>query len=215
MPAHSSSIRVGEHKIAFRHNARHPSNGAIVLIHGAGCSSQDWPLSWLDGREAAFGDLAVYALDLPEHGASGGYALDDIPAMAALVTGFIKALALTEVCLVGHSMGAIFLAKYLSETQFPVSIKATILIASPFSDESVEDLTDFKIESLSGKLVEQAGGLVFFNGNDDPVISKADIDQYRKALADAEFITLPAPDHFVRQDFPQLVKKIQDIQAAS
>lgn len=121
---------------------------------------------------------------------------------------------ITDDCiLIGHSMGAIFLAKYLSETKFPVTIKATFFIASPFSDESMEDLTDFKIESLSDMLEEQAGTIVFFNGDDDPVISKSDVDQYRKVLTSAEFITLPAPDHFVRQDFPELIEKIHAIQA--
>lgn len=119
---------------------------------------------------------------------------------------------ITDGCvLIGHSMGAIFLAKYLSESTFARKIKATILIATPYDDESVEDLTDFKIESLSGKLAEQAGRIIFFNGPDDPVIALSDIEKYKKDLPAAEFNMLPAPDHFMRADFPQLVELIKEL----
>lgn len=116
-----------------------------------------------------------------------------------------------EIILVGHSLGAIFLAKYLSEHTLPIKIKATIFIAAPYDDESIEDLTDFKITHLSSKLTEQAGKLVFFNGMDDPVISITDLEKYKAALPSAEFITLPAPDHFMRVEFPELVDLIKHV----
>lgn len=115
----------------------------------------------------------------------------------------------TDDCiLIGHSLGGIFLAKYLSEKKLPVAVSATILIAAPYDDERTESLADFKIDSLTNKLTQQAGRLVFINGYDDPVISVADLDKYKQALPSAEFITLPAPDHFVRPDFPELVNLI-------
>jgi len=111
----------------------------------------------------------------------------------------------TDNCiLIGHSLGAIFLAKYLSENTLPVKIKATILIAAPYDDESIEDLTDFKITNLTNKLTEQAGRLVFFNGTDDPVISQTDLKKYQDQLPLAEFKIMAAPDHFVRTEFPEL-----------
>lgn len=116
-----------------------------------------------------------------------------------------------DVTLVGHSLGGIFLAKYLSENKLPIKIAATILIAAPFDDESLEDLTDFKITNLSPVLTEQAGRLVFFNGKDDPVISWSDCEKYQKVLPTAEFKTLTAPDHFVRADFPELVSLLKEV----
>jgi len=113
--------------------------------------------------------------------------------------------------LVGHSLGAVFLAKYLSEQTFPIKVDATILIAAPYDDDSVEDLTDFKIISLSENLSNQAGELVFFNGLDDPIISVQDLKKYQDALPGAEFNIIPAPDHFVRVDFPELIERIKRI----
>jgi len=119
---------------------------------------------------------------------------------------------MTDGCvLVGHSLGAIFLAKYLSENTFPVNIKATILIAAPYDDETIEDLTDFKIKKLSDQLTDQAGRIVFFAGADDPVVSVSDMHKYQRSLPSAEFKLLPAPDHFVRVEFPELVTLLKEI----
>ena len=123
----------------------------------------------------------------------------------------ISSLFANNCILIGHSLGAIFLAKYLSEYSFPVKIKATVLIAAPYDDESVEDLTDFKIVKLSKRLTEQAGRLVFFNGMDDPIISRSDLSKYQDQLPSAEFKILSAPDHFVRSDFPELISLLKSI----
>lgn len=125
----NSSIRLGDRMIAYRHTAQPPSDRspAIVLVHGAGCSSLDWPQTWLDKHDGDLGGYAVYALDLPGHGASGGAPIADIPAMGALVSAFVEGLGLGNVCLVGHSMGsAIAIASALEK---PSNISRLVLIA--------------------------------------------------------------------------------------
>lgn len=118
----------------------------------------------------------------------------------------------TDDCiLIGHSLGALFLAKYVSENVFPRKIKATILIATPFQDETDEDLTDFKLESISDLFRDQAGKVMLFNGDNDPVISQEDVALYKKYLPQAEFHTLSAPDHFMRVEFPELIETIKNL----
>lgn len=121
---------------------------------------------------------------------------------------------LTDDCiLIGHSMGAVFLAKYLSETQLPIHIQATILVATPHSDESSEHLGDFKLDTISELFRAQAGQVTVFNGLDDPVISMKDIERYQRDLPDAEHVTLSAPDHFVRPDFPEIIECIKALES--
>ena len=116
----------------------------------------------------------------------------------------------TDDCiLVGHSLGGIFLAKYLSENQFPHRIKATILVAAPYDDETAEDLADFKIANVSDTFRSQAGKVIIYYGTDDPVIPTGEAEKYRAQLPDAEFYELLAPDHFVRTDFPEIAACLQ------
>lgn len=121
----------------------------------------------------------------------------------------ISQLFSDDCILIGHSLGGIFLAKYLSENKFPATIKATVFVAAPYDDESAEDLADFKITGISNLFREQAGEVVFYYGTDDPVIPTLEAEKYRKQLPDAEFYELSAPDHFVRTDFPEVVSYLQ------
>ena len=113
--------------------------------------------------------------------------------------------------LIGHSLGGIFLAKYLSENKFVHRIKATILIATPFDDESGGDLTDFKLTGITDLFKSQAGNVTLYFGGDDPVIPASEVQKYKEQLPDAEFYELSAPDHFVRTDFPELVTQLQKL----
>lgn len=116
-----------------------------------------------------------------------------------------------DVILIGHSLGAIFLAKYLSENEFDKTIRALFLVAAPYSDESIEDLTNFKITIPPTILETVTNQLVFFFGSDDPVIPLSEMAQYETALPDATYHLLPAPDHFVREDFPELLSAIKSL----
>ena len=77
-----------------------PKGPPLVLVHGAGGDLMQWPsgLRRMAGR-------AVYALDLPGHGGSGGDALADVDAYAAALREWAEGLALPPFVLVGHSMG--------------------------------------------------------------------------------------------------------------
>lgn len=72
----------------------------VVLIHGAGGTHLYWPplLRRLPG-------MNIYALDLPGHGKSDSDVPDSICVYAALLKGWLDAVDLRQVLLVGHSMG--------------------------------------------------------------------------------------------------------------
>jgi predicted alpha/beta hydrolase family esterase len=116
-----------------------------------------------------------------------------------------------ECILVGHSLGAVFLAKYLSEIRYPKRIIATILVAAPFDDETDEDLADFKLNAISSLFHQQAGKVIFYNGTDDPVIQLSEADKFKREIPDAQYHLLPAPDHFVRAEFQELITSIQGL----
>ena len=50
--------------------------------------------------------------------------------------------------------------------------------------------------------------------SDDPVIAPVEIERYRQALPSAEIRVMSAPDHFMREEFPEVLDAIKPLQAA-
>lgn len=73
---------------------------AALLIHGAAGTHLDWPAQF-----RRLPNAAVYALDLPGHGRSAPPGRESVDAYADIVQAFLEQLALTDVIVIGHSMG--------------------------------------------------------------------------------------------------------------
>ena len=117
-----------------------------------------------------------------------------------------------DVILVGHSLGGIFLAKYLSENTFPVAIKATILISAPYDDTNLEPpLGDFKLTSPLDKLGEQGGGIHLLHAKDDPVVPFSHSESYHNILPNSNLILLESGGHFLEPQFPELINLIKSL----
>lgn len=96
------SIQINGERLSYQdhHTAIQPAGAPLVLVHGAGGNAMHWP-----GELRRLSGQAVYALDLPGHGKSGGAGQTEIGAFAEVVRAFAEALALPPFVLVGHSMG--------------------------------------------------------------------------------------------------------------
>ena len=117
-----------------------------------------------------------------------------------------------SVIFVGHSLGAIFLAKYLSENEFPKKIAATFLVAGPYDDKDFEEsLADFVLPEDLEKLVGQGGKIYLYHSKDDPVVPFADLEKYKKSLPSAEVRIFEDREHFSQVDFPELVEDIKGL----
>lgn len=117
-----------------------------------------------------------------------------------------------NIIIIGHSLGGIFIAKYLSENNFPKRIKATILIAAPFDKEnSNEPLVDFALPSSLVKFVEQGGNIYLMQSKDDPIIKFEQVKKYKQALPSAKEIIFHDREHFNQEEFPEIVELIKKI----
>lgn len=123
----------------------------------------------------------------------------------------IACLLENNVILIGHSLGGVFLAKYLSENKFPKKILASILIASPYDEKGTEDpLCDFKISVSLDKFRKQGNKIFIYQSKDDPAVSYLDLEKYQKALPDAIARIFKDKGHFSQAEFPELVKEIKN-----
>ena len=117
-----------------------------------------------------------------------------------------------KVVLIGHSLGGIFLAKYLSENKFPKKILATFLIAAPYDDKGVEySLADFTLKKNLGLLQNQSGKLFLYQSQDDNVVPFADFEKYKKVLPNAKFREFKNKGHFNQKNFPEIIRKIRRV----
>ncbi len=127
---------------------------------------------------------------------------------------FEKALNLlkNDSILIGHSLGGIFLAKYLDENKPTKDIKATILVASPFDDKDLsESLAEFSLDSQLENFKKYAGKIYLVQSKDDPVVPISQLEKYKKLLPEAEVLILDGMGHFKIENFPELVDLIENI----
>ncbi|KKT81182.1 MAG: hypothetical protein A3B99_04935 [Candidatus Yanofskybacteria bacterium RIFCSPHIGHO2_02_FULL_44_12b] len=116
------------------------------------------------------------------------------------------------VIMVGHSMGGIFLAKYLSENKLSKKVKAVFLIAAPYDDKDSEySLVDFILPKSLKKLEQQAGKIFIYQSKEDPVVPFADFGKYQKSLKNSIGRVFLGRGHFNQEDFPELIRDIKGL----
>ena len=120
-----------------------------------------------------------------------------------------------QVILLGLSLGGTFLAKYLSENNFPKEIVSAYLIGTPYDDDlKGEELAGgFNIKSHLSLLEENCGKITLMYSEDDDIVPVRHADKFREKLSDAEIITYERKDgHFQVTEFPELIEKIKRVE---
>jgi predicted alpha/beta hydrolase family esterase len=124
----------------------------------------------------------------------------------------ILPLMADNLILVGHSLGGIFLAKYLSEHECMRKIKATFLIAAPFdSADSDYSLVDFELKGDLKKFEQQGGKIFVYHSKDDPVVPFVDMAKFQVQLPSATFRVFEDRGHFGQERFPELIAEIKNL----
>lgn len=114
--------------------------------------------------------------------------------------------------LVGHSLGATFLFKYLSENVINKKIIATILVAGVYDDSDFEgSLGDFKKPTSSENFVNQCGKAIVFHSKDDQVVPFDQVRVLKGMVSDIELHEFKDRGHFIQEEFPELVEKIKEL----
>ena len=124
----------------------------------------------------------------------------------------IASLLDNNVILIGHSLGAIFLVKYLSENNFPKKILATLLVSPPYDDEGMEEsLADFILPKNLSKFNKQGSKIFIYQSKDDKVVPHSHLEKYKKALPNAIIREFKKRGHFNQPKFPELIKDIKEL----
>ncbi len=116
------------------------------------------------------------------------------------------------IILVGHSMGGIFLAKYLSENKLPVKIAAVFIVAAPYDEEDSESsLADFILPKSLKPFSEQAEKIFIYHSKDDSTVPYKNSEKYKKALPRANLFSFEDRGHFNQEELPEIVRDIKNL----
>ena len=113
-----------------------------------------------------------------------------------------------DVQLIGYSLGAMFLAKYLHESPLHTTVRRLVLVSPCYNDESVEDLGSFQIESVAG-LEKSAEEIHLFHSKDDPVAPFTELAKFQQDLPTAKLHIFEDRNHFFQPIFPELKELLE------
>lgn len=114
-----------------------------------------------------------------------------------------------NVILIGHSLGGIFLAKYLNS--YPaVRVDKLILIAAPYDDETNESLGSFRLPTDMSHLSQVANEYHLFQSKDDPIVPFAEAKKYLALLPRATLHQFEDRQHFNTPTLPELLDIIKN-----
>lgn len=114
-----------------------------------------------------------------------------------------------EVILIGHSLGGIFLAKYLSENNYPKRIKATFLVAAPFNTPTEHPLVDFILTTKLENFSKQGGKIFLYQSQDDHDVRFSNFQKYQQALPLAKTRIFEDKGHFNLEKFEEIIDDIR------
>lgn len=119
-----------------------------------------------------------------------------------------------EIILTGHSLGANFLVKYLSEEQFPFHLKGLFLIAGTFDSTGLgtEDCKSFiPNQEMLSEILRKTSLIHVFHSNDDTVVSFEHALKYKSALPSIHLHEFTDRGHFIGPEFPEIIEEIRKI----
>lgn len=116
-----------------------------------------------------------------------------------------------QVILVGHSLGGSFLAKYLSEENFPLKIEQLHLVSAVYDyEDEIEQLGDFRLDNFPGKLSKAIiGDIYLYHSQDDDIVPFDEVYKFYAQLGIAQLHTFTDRGHFLGESFPELFENIQ------
>ena len=115
------------------------------------------------------------------------------------------------VILIGHSLGGIFLVKYLSENTLPIVVQATFLVGAPCNTPTQHPIADFVLTQPLNGFAQQAGVMVLFHSHDDEIVPFSNAQKYAELLPDAHLQAFENRGHFNDETFPELEDKLREL----
>ena len=117
-----------------------------------------------------------------------------------------------EIVFIGHSLGGIFLTKWLSENKYPNTVRAVFLVAAPLTVTGENQrLTDFVLGEKLMRFQDQVKDIFIYHSKDDPVVNVSDAEKYKKIFPEAHLYLLDGFKHLNQAEFPEIVSEVKKL----
>lgn len=118
-----------------------------------------------------------------------------------------------EVVLVGHSLWAMFLIKYIGECGFPKKISQLHLISAVFDESDMDEdekySGDFAYDpKIISQLPQSVDKIWIYHSTDDDLVPYAHAQKIAHYLPEAKFITFHDKWHFLLPEIPEIIANI-------
>lgn len=114
-----------------------------------------------------------------------------------------------DTTLIGHSLGAMFLMKYLHENTLPIHLRHLLLIAGQYGKSiDSEDVGSFLVTSATG-IERSATAVHLFHSEDDPVVPYDSLAKIARDVPNAIIHSYTDQAHFNGTTFPGLLDVIK------
>lgn len=126
---------------------------------------------------------------------------------------YIKFIKDKNPIIIGHSLGAIFLLKYLSENNFPKKIYQLHLVAPAIFDDGLgpEKLSTFKANIKNIRKIEKkCKELHLWHSKDDNICAFKNSEIIKKIIPSVSFHVFKNKGHFKQPTFPEILKVIKE-----
>ena len=123
---------------------------------------------------------------------------------------FEKLLALLndDAQILGHSLGAMFVAKYLNINRLSKPVQRLILVSAAYNDVAGEEIGEFGVGSAVD-LPQSAKEIHLFHSEDDPVVPFSELAKFQNDLPYAIAHVFSDRGHFIDETFPEIAQLIK------
>lgn len=117
--------------------------------------------------------------------------------------------------LIGHSLGASQILKWLAESKQTHRPKAVFALACPFWGTRNWDAGEYRLTPGSAAVLSRIDLVSFWQGSEDSTVPPAHLERYREVFPFAEFSQLPGIGHdFDRASLEHVANRVRQIAGA-
>lgn len=175
-------------------------NRQVLFVHGGAVYEQDRKLaaSLSDALGAAY-EVRYPEMpnaDAPEYGAWRDCIAEELSALGG------------GVILVGHSLGASVLLKYLSEENAEGPVAGLFLVAAPFWGAEDWEVDEYTPREDCAHWLPESLPIFFYHGRDDEIVPFEHLSLYAEKLPGATFRELDGGGHQLGNDLSGVARDI-------